>query len=700
MLEPPAIDYTGVKPWTTSMPLQMKGLLWDENKPDPVLQKHQTIAVNAAMSPFSRGLLVCAGMGSGKTMVSVSVIARTIEQDPGRKIIFMANKSLIGNFEKELNRYIRMRMESKGSTDKYPSHWKNSINFVTMNASNMLDKMSELFHGNEKIKKCLLVIDEAHNFFNSITNGAKNAIGLYDRIIGADDIRLLFLTGTPMINSPFEIVPAMNMLRGPLPRVGLETRPLLFSEKYSDFANWFIQGAHIKNADKFQNRIYGLISYNGNLYEPDKTPDGFPEKLPIKIRRIPMSTYQFSEYLMAREDEREEASVTTSFKGQSDGRFSSNGSSASASYRVNSRQIRNVCLPEYAIVKDGKRRIKDMSNIQTADYLSAEYSPKTIDILKNVESHAGTKGIIYSQFVTGEGLAWIAGALRASGWEELITNGESVSMNVYEIMSHTKRFCIISGEISSESRSHLIRLLNHESNKYGEKCALCLLSGAVAEGISLLHQRHIHMMEPFWNLARIEQVETRGIRWKSHLDLPENERNVQPYMYLADYPAHANKQLIEKEKTTDVHLWEKAVESKKLIVEFMQNLVAASVDCPHMNRPGSGIQCLMCSPTDKPLSVSILSKAISGDNPCEPLVEEKIKTEEIEIDGVTYQYIPADSTYGLRVFKWNPATKIHEYIPWEPHVYKKIQDTLDVDIKDDLLDFDMKLIQMDNSSPA
>ncbi len=700
MLEPPPIDYTGVKPWTTSMPLQMKGILWDEANPDPVLQKHQTIAVNAAMSPFARGLLVCAGMGSGKTMVSVSVIARTIEQDPTRKIIFMANKSLIGNFEKELNRYIHMRMESNRSNEKYPSHWKHSIHFVTMNASNMLDKMSEIFNTMKKTQKYLLVIDEAHNFFNSITNGSKNAIGLYDLIISTNDIRLLFLTGTPMINSPFEIVPAMNMLRGPLPRVGLETRPLLFSEKYSDFANWFIQGSKMKNADKFQNRIYGLISYHGNLYQPDTTPPDFPEKLPIIIRRIPMSTLQFNEYLLAREDEREEAS-SSQFRGnKSDGRFSSNSSSATSSYRVNSRQISNVCLPEYAVVKNGKQRLKDMRKIQPEDYLSEQYSPKTIDILKNVESHAGTKGIIYSQFVTGEGLAWIAGALRASGWEELTTNGDSLSFAIYSEMPKAKRFCVISGDISSESRSHLIRLLNNEHNKYGEKCALCLLSGAVAEGISLLHQRHIHMMEPFWNLARIEQVETRGIRWKSHLDLPESERNVQPYMYLADYPVHANKKLIEKEPTTDVHLWEKAVESKKLIVEFMQNLVAASVDCPHLNRPGSGIECLMCSPTDKPLSVSIMANAIHGDNPCEPLVEEKIKTNDIEIDGETYQYIPADEKYGLRVFKWNSATKIHEYIPWNPDIYKKIQEKLDVDITDDLFGFDYSTIQMDTATPT
>ena len=62
------------------------------------------------------------------------------------------------------------------------------------------------------------------------------------------------------------------------------------------------------------------------------------------------------------------------------------------------------------------------------------------------------------------------------------------------------------------------------------------MSSAVAEGIDLKRIRHVHIMEPFWNYARINQVETRAIRYMSHADLPENEQTVQTYIYLSDYP--------------------------------------------------------------------------------------------------------------------------------------------------------------------
>jgi hypothetical protein len=58
------------------------------------------------------------------------------------------------------------------------------------------------------------IVDEAHNLFNAITNGAKNALALYDLIMETRNIRLIFMSGTPIINDPFELVPCFNMIRG------------------------------------------------------------------------------------------------------------------------------------------------------------------------------------------------------------------------------------------------------------------------------------------------------------------------------------------------------------------------------------------------------------------------------------------------------------------------------------------------------
>ena len=55
-----------------------------------------------------------------------------------------------------------------------------------------------------------------------------------------------------------------------------------------------------------------------------------------------------------------------------------------------------------------------------------------------------------------------------------------------------------------------------EENKNGKNIKLLLFSAASAEGINLFHIRQVHILEPFWNEARIEQVIGRAIRFCSH----------------------------------------------------------------------------------------------------------------------------------------------------------------------------------------
>ena len=68
-------------------------------------------------------------------------------------------------------------------------------------------------------------------------------------------------------------------------------------------------------------------------------------------------------------------------------------------------------------------------------------------------------------------------------------------------------------------------------NKFGESIQVMIISGAGAEGISLTCVRQVHILEPWYNINRIEQILGRGVRTCSHKDLPFNERNVKIYMH-------------------------------------------------------------------------------------------------------------------------------------------------------------------------
>ncbi len=78
-------------------------------------------------------------------------------------------------------------------------------------------------------------------------------------------------------------------------------KPIL-PENYSDFNKLFVDAnGRIKNREKFQNRIMGLVSYVNHKSEPGKafgvsdvaSRAEFPEELPIVVERVNMDPDQF-----------------------------------------------------------------------------------------------------------------------------------------------------------------------------------------------------------------------------------------------------------------------------------------------------------------------------------------------------------------------------------------------------------------------
>ena len=64
----------------------------------------------------------------------------------------------------------------------------------------------------------VVIIDEAHNFISRIVNKLKRptslSMRLYDMLMTAENVKIILLTGTPVINYPNEIAIIFNILRG------------------------------------------------------------------------------------------------------------------------------------------------------------------------------------------------------------------------------------------------------------------------------------------------------------------------------------------------------------------------------------------------------------------------------------------------------------------------------------------------------
>ena len=65
----------------------------------------------------------------------------------------------------------------------------------------------------------------------------------------------------------------------------------------------------------------------------------------------------------------------------------------------------------------------------------------------------------------------------------------------------------------------------------GEIIKVVIISQAGSEGLDFKAIRQVHILEPWYNVNRIEQIIGRGVRNFSHKDLPFYKRNVQIFLY-------------------------------------------------------------------------------------------------------------------------------------------------------------------------
>jgi hypothetical protein len=88
---------------------------------------------------------------------------------------------------------------------------KNRYSFISYNglSANLIKKL-----GPDPFDNSFIIIDEVHNFISRVVNGSKLARTIYSYLMNARDAKLVLLSGTPMINNPYEIATLINLIRG------------------------------------------------------------------------------------------------------------------------------------------------------------------------------------------------------------------------------------------------------------------------------------------------------------------------------------------------------------------------------------------------------------------------------------------------------------------------------------------------------
>ena len=306
----------------------------------------------------------------------------------------------------------------------------------------------------------------------------------------------------------------------------------------------------------------------------------------INIVACPMSNMQFNKYAEAWRAEKKKALMQQMRRHlHQDVPFD---------YHIRTRQICNMNYKddEFRYIKDDdrkyslKQKVYDElleSKALTLKNDLKEYSPKIYNIMLNIQKFMDGKKptgkiLIYSEFRGDAGAEALELVLRSHGYEPFNYKDHKKTKSL--------KYTIISGEEGDEERANNKDIFNETENKYGEYIQIMIISGAGAEGISLECVRQVHILEPYWNFVRINQVFGRAIRLESHKDLDPKDRNVEEYLYLSILPPGENIEEIyesikgwsdvPKIKTSDLKI-ELAKASNKSLKDLIDNVVKIGV---------------------------------------------------------------------------------------------------------------------------
>ena len=251
------------------------------------------------------------------------------------------------------------------------------------------------------------------------------------------------------------------------------------------------------------------------------------------------------------------------------------------------RQKKNINVGFALTGEDGLKRIMKITSDKTKyEYINKNnriFTPENIGIysskIKNICQHIiASEGIvlIYSQYIDG-GLIPMALALEELGFVK--HNGDNTITTLLSPPNKNKpkskqlRYSMITGDINiSPNNVSVVKTLTNIENVNGDNIKVILLSKAGTEGIDLKFIRQIHIMEPWYNMSRVEQIIGRGVRDGSHKDIIFEKRNVEIYL-------HATKLPYPNIETADLYVYRNAEQKAIQIGEITRLMKINSVDC-------------------------------------------------------------------------------------------------------------------------
>jgi hypothetical protein len=177
------------------------------------------------------------------------------------------------------------------------------------------------------------------------------------------------------------------------------------------------------------------------------------------------------------------------------------------------------------------------------------------------------------------------------------TKGQPFTQATYIMITGDKA---LTGNIKDE-----LKAATDAHNINGEVVKVIIISRAGSEGLDFKNVRQMHIMDPWYNLNREEQIIGRAVRNFSHCDLPYRERNVEIFLY--------GSRLQTDTEAIDLYLYRLAERKARKVAIVTRALKEIAVDCL-LNRRGLDFSSdLLNSVVDQELSSGVVIKYRLGD---------------------------------------------------------------------------------------
>ena len=389
----------------------------------------------------------------------------------------------------------------------------NIISYVSL--SNRLRK------GVMSLEDSLLILDEAHNFLDPLTQYKAAYNHLYEQIKKTKNCKLLLLTGTPIFKSVADLPRLLNLLKR-------DTEVKFPETEDAFFAKYFNNGKIDKN--KFVNDIKGYISF----YDAESDLSRFAKKVELPPIITHVTEQHYSKWRESRKSENH-----------------------SYGFDVNDMSIKDLVLAKNPKFKSGVsgyyKRSSAINNLPLAYRSKDKWPEKFTAIAKQLELYPKDKHFIYSRHQAQGANAMGEFLQSMMGWDRMSNNkydhgtkgpteynplareltalknkklekaayiAEKAAVIQRHLKSPYKGFVVANKGTSQRELTYDKEIFNDtEDNVDGKLCRVFIVDDALAEGLSLMNTTHVHLMEPVFSEQAYRQIIGRARRLCSHRQL-------------------------------------------------------------------------------------------------------------------------------------------------------------------------------------